>query len=104
MDQQLEAIRKEIRDLHDCLDGMRDEQQDLKHDMSNYFLGVEPNIHVRHHNDLTDRSQAKTETSRVSKETIGIILAALVINVSGMIWMNTNIVQHLNPPTAETKK
>lgn len=102
MEQQLNDLRLEIRNLHDCLDGMRDEQQDLNtnittlgHRMSNYFLGIQPEIHIRHHNGITDMSDDSKEKKRIGRETLGMIIgtivATAVINLAGMYFITTSI-------------
>lgn len=102
IEKQLDSLRREIREgreevkqLHDCLDGMRDEQQELKHGMSTYFLGVQPETHVRHHNRLTDKIDDNKDFRRISRETLGVIAAALIINVFGYIYVATGIEKKL---------
>lgn len=98
MESQIERLERKIDNLHDCIDGMRDDQtamrndqKDLSNRMGNYFLGMHPEIHVRHHNSLTDTGENKKESRIATKETIGIIIATVIINIAGWTFINSGL-------------
>lgn len=108
MEDKIARLESKIDTMHDCLDGMRDEQTALGHKMGNYFLGVQPETHVRHHNALFDSNEISGDKRRAWYEGIGalvsMVVATTLINIAAVGYLTTNLGKQLSQQQTEQHK
>lgn len=101
MEQHGDAYREftaEVKRLHECFDGFRDEQQELKTLMGNNFLGIDAPTHVKHHNTISAKGEISGDRRRAWYELVGIVLATVIINCAAVSATLAGVTKAVNSP------
>jgi hypothetical protein len=94
----LESLVKEVRDLHDCLDEHREEEREFRRGIESYFIGMKPENHIRHHNDITDEDEDKKEGRRMRYEIYGGIVLMVAAQFFNSWYQGHQFHEAINEP------